>query len=243
MPIKLIDVVRYFRDLPHQKLAIATLEAALDPRLLEDEALWVQQYRNQVPPLEHKWAAPLIAAVPNDRVPNGKTRRENAGVAIPLLLATCEELGVINPTHIAYIMGTVNHESYFAPINELGNIARFTQLYEGRSDLGNSERGDGARFKGRGYVQITGRRNYRLFSRLLNIDLVGKPELALVPETAARICVLGMKDGLFTGAKLSHYDKPHNGFDWINARRIVNGLDRANLIASYAQHYFRAIAS
>ncbi len=61
------------------------------------------------------------------------------------------------------------------------------QAYEGRRDLGNTQPGDGRRYKGRGWIQITGRANYRKFGHLLNLSLEQQPELAETDENAARI--------------------------------------------------------
>lgn len=58
--------------------------------------------------------------------------------------------------------------------------------YEGRSDLGNWKLGDGRRFKGRSYIQITGRRNYASASRALNEDFIGHPETLAEKRHAAR---------------------------------------------------------
>ena len=182
----------------------------------------------------------LIAAVPNDMTFTGTTRRENARIAIPLLLHYCGAYKVSSLDHIAYIMATVSHESAFAPVAEIGPKDYF-QRYEGRLNLGNTQTGDGYRFRGRGYVQITGRRNYALFAKVLGIDLVNNPDLALVPDTAAHICVKGMAEGLFTGRKLSDYDRP-TGYDFVGARAIVNDQDKADLIASYARHYRTALS-
>lgn len=62
--------------------------------------------------------------------------------------------------------------------------------YEGRADLGNVLPGDGPLFKGRGYLQLTGRANYRSYGALLGIDLEGSPDLALDPNVAARVFAL-----------------------------------------------------
>lgn len=182
----------------------------------------------------------LIAAVPNDHVPNGKRRRDNARTSIPLLMAACAALRVTKAPHIAYIMGTVSHECYFAPITEIGSRQYF-ERYQGRTDLGNIQPGDGFKFRGRGFVQITGRRNYQIFSTLLGINLIGDPDLALDPAIAAQICVRGMRDGLFTSRNLSNYDRADGGFDFVGARAIVNGKDQDKLIASYAEHYLRTL--
>ena len=61
------------------------------------------------------------------------------------------------------------------------------RAYEGREDLGNTEDGDGPRFKGRGYIQITGRANYTQAAQDLNLDLVNHPEIAETPEAAGYI--------------------------------------------------------
>lgn len=61
------------------------------------------------------------------------------------------------------------------------------QAYEGRANLGNTQPGDGPRFKGRSYIQLTGRANYRYFGNKLGVDLETNPDLALRPDIAARI--------------------------------------------------------
>src|SRR5690348_7214115 len=69
---------------------------------------------------------------------------------------------------LAYILATTKHEcaDRWQPIAEFAS----GKAYEGRRDLGNTQRGDGPRFKGRGYVQLTGRRNYAYFARRLGVD-------------------------------------------------------------------------
>lgn len=101
----------------------------------------------------------------------------------------------------------------------------------GRS-LGNTEKGDGCLFRGRGYVQITGRAHYAHFSRLVEVDLLANPDAALEPEIAYQIMSLGMTRGLFTGRGLSHYIGAT--CDYLNARRIINGQDHAAEIAANA---------
>ncbi len=79
--------------------------------------------------------------------------------------------------------------SGFEPINEFGDEDYFTRMYEGREDLGNTEPGDGARYHGRGYIQLTGRANYRTYGDLLGLPLEDEPSLALQPSVAARVLV------------------------------------------------------
>lgn len=115
------------------------------------------------------------------------------------------------------------------------------KVYGGRGDLGNSVPGDGWRFRGRGCVQITGRRNYATFARRLEIDLVVDPDQASEPGIAVAILCDGMLDGVFTGAKLADYIAGER-CDWRNARRVVNGLDRADEIARHSEAFHSAIA-
>jgi peptidoglycan hydrolase-like protein with peptidoglycan-binding domain len=81
----------------------------------------------------------------------------------------------------------VETASEFRPIREYGSPAYFTQMYEGRADLGNFRPGDGARYHGRGYIQLTGRKNYRAYGRRLGVPLEDRPWLALRPKVAARV--------------------------------------------------------
>lgn len=155
----------------------------------------------------------------------------------PIILNECQRQRVTDRAQIAYILATAVHES-----NAGGAMEEFAsgRAYEGRRDLGNTCAGDGMRFKGRGYVQITGRRNYQQWSQRLGVDLVGNPALAQNPQIAARILVGGMRDGTFTGRQLDDY--VGNGrCDFTNARRCINGTDRAGSIAQIAQRIMMAM--
>lgn len=84
---------------------------------------------------------------------------------------------VNTPLRVAHFMAQLAHESgNFKYLKELGNDAYFKK-YEGRTDLGNIIAGDGLRFKGRGYIQITGRANYTVLSKDTRIDFLNHPEL------------------------------------------------------------------
>lgn len=157
--------------------------------------------------------------------------REHAKKSFPLILGECQKQGVTDKQQIAYILATTVHESGAGKYME--EIASGS-AYEGRKDLGNNQSGDGVRYKGRGFVQITGRNNYTNWSKKLGIDLVGNPEQAERPEIAARILVQGMKEGSFTGKKLSDYVGGGKQ-DFEGARRIVNGTDKAGTFAATAR--------
>jgi len=155
----------------------------------------------------------------------------------PSILEECKKQGVNDKAQVAYILATTILESGAgAHMEEFASGS----AYEGRRDLGNNQSGDGVRYKGRGYVQITGRNNYTNWSKRLGVDLVGNPQLAEKPEYAARILVEGMKEGTFTGKKLADYIGGGKQ-DFTNARRIVNGTDKAATVAGYAQKILAAM--
>lgn len=140
---------------------------------------------------------------------------------------------------VAYALATIHIETFwpksgkrYEPIVEGGSNAYFKK-YDGRDDLGNNQPGDGLRFKGRGYVQITGRKNYTKFTKLLNVDLLGNPNLALDPVISFKIMSIGMFNGIFTGKKLGTYVSATKK-DYVKARGVINGNDRAREIAGYA---------
>lgn len=76
-------------------------------------------------------------------------------------------------------------------------------------------------------------------SSVCSVDLVKNPELALDVKNCVKILLHGMLNGSFTGKKLSDYFNKDKG-DWINARRIINVLDKASLISGYAKRYYAA---
>lgn len=112
----------------------------------------------------------------------------------------------------------------------------------GRDNLGNTLPGDGWKFRGMGMNQCTGRRNAEKASALTGIDLVSHPEKMLDPEVSAKVAAEGQKAGMFTGKKLSDFDRPE-GFDHYNARAIVNGDKAANgdKVALYAEAFDAAL--
>lgn len=116
--------------------------------------------------------------------------------------------------HVAYTMATAWHECRLnLAIREVG-LGRGHQY---------GVPVNGKAYYGRGACQLTWLDNYRKFGRLLNIDLVGNPDLALVPETSAAILLIGSRDGLFRAGKtLARYFN-ERADDAIHARDIING--------------------
>lgn len=149
----------------------------------------------------------------------------------------------------AYALATAYHETAatMQPLKEYGGTAYYMRLYDvtGQNPsrarrMGNAEPGDGARYCGRGYVQLTWRVNYEKASGVTGIDLVADPDLAMQPDIAATILRHGMEEGWFTGKKLSDYLSGGRR-DYTNARRIINGTDKADLIAGHARAFEAAI--
>ena len=96
-------------------------------------------------------------------------------------------------------------------------------------------------YYGRGLVQLTWYENYERAGNEIGQDLLNQPELALEIDNAVQIMFAGMMEGWFTGAKLSKFFNPTTE-DWRNARRIINGLDKADLIADFGRAYYAAIS-
>lgn len=143
-------------------------------------------------------------------------------------------------TWTAYALATAWHETAHTmqPVKEYGGDAYYKRMYDIEGDrpqkareLGNVNPGDGVRYAGRGYVQLTGRDNYRKFG------IENAPDDAMKPEVAARIMRDGMESGAFTGRALRDYLPG----DYVNARRIINGRDKAELIAGYARNFEAAL--
>jgi hypothetical protein len=91
-------------------------------------------------------------------------------------------------------------------------------------------------YYGRGYVQLTWDYNYKKAGAKLGVDFISQPSLLLQPQYAAPILVIGMLEGWFTGKKLSDYETLQ-GSDYLDSRREINGMDKAALIAGYAETY------
>lgn len=98
---------------------------------------------------------------------------------------------------------------------------------------------------GRGYVQLTHKSNYEKMSKILEIDLLANPSLALDDDVAAKILIEGMMKGAsnrgdFTGHKLEDFVNLRKS-DFTGARRVVNGTDKAHLIATHALKFDEAL--
>lgn len=149
----------------------------------------------------------------------------------PPLTQSMAEFGIDTPRRQAAFLAQVCHESgSLRYTKELADGA----VYNGRSDLGNTQPGDGPRFKGRGLIQITGRANYRECGAALNFDLLAKPETLELPEAACRSAAWFWKahglnqfaDSDAFGSLTRRINGGYNGIDdrivhWLRIRRCL----------------------
>ncbi|WP_043973761.1 MULTISPECIES: chitinase [Acinetobacter] len=148
---------------------------------------------------------------------------------INFLISVLAEDQTITFAQMAYILATAWHETAktMQPVIEYGSekYLKSKQYYP---------------YIGYGYVQLTWLANYKRMGDYLKIDLVKNPKLALQADIAARVMIVGMKKGMFTGKRLTDYINQDKK-DYINARRIINGMDKAELVAGYAEIFEQAL--
>ena len=155
--------------------------------------------------------------------------------------------GGTNLLYVAYMLATSYHETAFTmqAIKEYGSYKYLSKYDTGRlaKALGNTPEadGDGILYAGRGHVMITGLDNYKKFTKLLGIDLVKNPDLALDPVVSAKILTIGSLRGVFTTRKLSDYIRTGKRLDFIRARAVINGTDKAESIALHAEKFLACI--
>lgn len=165
-----------------------------------------------------------------------------------VIISAWEKMGDGDPRKLAYILATSYHETArtMQPVRE--TLAKtdakakeiLTKAWKaGKLPWVKRDYWSGG-FMGRGYVQLTHEANYRKAGKKLGLDLARQPELALQPSIAAHILIRGMMEGWFTGKKLPDYINATKA-DYVEARRIVNGTDRAVMIAGYAAKFEQAL--
>ena len=145
---------------------------------------------------------------------------------LPIVLSALTESAIGSPEMVLMALSTVRVETVsMKPISEF--VSRFNtspgghpfDLYDNRKDLGNEGQPDGERYRGRGFVQLTGRSNYTRYSEVLGLgtQLVEEPDMANEPKIAARLLAHFLKDRERTikEALLAR--------NFAGARRLVNG--------------------
>lgn len=167
--------------------------------------------------------------------PLSDARRES----LTLLLLLLDRSPEIPTRQLAYILATIRHETAgtFRPLKEF-------RAKPGTRTYTLQQRYWPSGYFGRGYVQLTWERNYaQLTERLRRMgvltpadSLVTTPDLACDPWVAWHVLIVGMQEGLFTGKRLGDYIDQQRT-DYVNARRVVNGIDQAERIAGYANEF------
>ncbi|MGY2685113.1 glycoside hydrolase family 19 protein [Pseudomonas tolaasii] len=109
-----------------------------------------------------------------------------AGVFVSALNTAMGRYSVVGMPRVAAFIAQVGHESgQLRWVREIWGPTAQQLGYEGRADLGNTVKGDGSKFRGRGLIQVTGRANYVVCGEALGLDLISKPELLELPQNAA----------------------------------------------------------
>jgi putative chitinase len=212
---------------------------------------------------------PLFFAAARAALFEGKLAQDQVD-SLEAILTKCQAEGVHDLRQVAYVLATAYHEvgPALQPKRENLNYSaagllrtwpsRFSEtmakayarqpekianlVYANRMGNGNEASGDGWRYRGRDFCQTTGKDNYKRAGLHAKVDLVAFPDRIMEPAIAACNLVCGMRDGWFTGRKLSHYI--HGPVtDWVGARRIINGVDKAQHIANHAKKFYDALTA
>ncbi|CRM87301.1 putative chitinase [Pseudomonas sp. 22 E 5] len=109
-----------------------------------------------------------------------------AGVFVPALNAAMNRYGIVGTARAAAFIAQVGHESgQLRYVREIWGPTAQQLGYEGRADLGNTVKGDGSKYRGRGLIQITGRANYEACGEALGLDVINQPDQLEQPQYAA----------------------------------------------------------
>lgn len=228
-PIELEQLFRFWRGLPHQAAAVSELQEAFKQpgatyaSVMRRDRPWFRTWSTDGKQLDHELVTMAQAAAVFNRQPSASQLAD--------LNACLRRFNITTPARIRHFLAQCGHES--------GGLRWMLELasgeaYEGRKDLGNTQRGDGPRFKGAGAIQLTGRFNYQRFA-----DAIGDPSVMDgAPYVATKYP--------FTSAG---YWWQQNGMNALvdagaTVRKIsarVNGRDPANGLADREAYYARAV--
>lgn len=150
------------------------------------------------------------------------------------IFSECRKQGLTLNSQIAYVLATVEHETAntFQPVREAFWL---TEDWRRRNLVYYP-------YYGRGYVQLTHDYNYQKYSNILRVDLVRNPDLVMQPKNALFILIDGMAKGRFTNKRLGQYVNGSQT-DFLGARRVVNGTDKAHHIENLAKSWLGKMSS
>ena len=180
----------------------------------------------------------------------GPTLDQNEVTGTKAILAAMQDKPL---SWCAYALATAWHETAHTmqPVKEYGGASYFFRMYDPQGQRprlartnGNVHPGDGVKFCGRGYVQLTWRANYKRAGEKLGYPLESQPDLAMRPDIAAAIMRRGMEEGWFTGKAFVDYLPkigPAGRGQFSAARRIINSMDKSLTIADYAVGFQKAL--
>jgi predicted chitinase len=155
---------RYYQGLPHQQLAVAELWKLMPVSLLEEDADWIEQFRDDAVEIEDPIIFEQFVSKPQLATIWGCDPSLIANAEIDEMNTCLERYEITTPQRIRHFLSQTAHESGGGRYKkELASGA----AYEFRDDLGNDEVGDGPKYKGAGYIQLTGKYNYLRLSEYL----------------------------------------------------------------------------
>lgn len=144
----------------------------------------------------------------------------------------CQSIYYDDPRLWSYIMATVKHETN----NTYFPVVEYYYASSEKRRINYLKEKSYFPYYGRGLVQITWDFNYKKYRDILNNNMLAEPDEALDPPTALFILIHGMITGGFTGRRLTDFINKHE-CDYLHARKVVNGMDKADLIARYAKEW------
>ena len=156
---------RHYQGLPHQQLAVAELWKLMPVSLLEEDADWIEQFRDDAVEIEDPIIFEQFVSKPQLATIWGCNPSLITNAEIDEMNACLERYEITTPQRIRHFLSQTAHESGGGRYKkELAS----GEAYEFRDDLGNDEVGDGPKYKGAGYIQLTGKYNYLRLSQYLN---------------------------------------------------------------------------
>lgn len=208
------------REFFFDQLQVSLYPSGLGAAAIDGHTAILDKWESESPAADDRWLAYMLATAYHETGTKMVPVEENLRYSASRLL-------VVFPSRFSSL-AEANKFAY-----QPEKIAN--RVYSSRLGNGNEASGDGWKFRGRGLVQITGRTNYKKFG------IEGTPDKALETPGALTMLFKGMEKGLYTTHKLGDYFKGSTE-DWVNARKIINGLDRAMDIAKYGRAYYAAIS-